>query len=165
MLRTLKNQMESLSELAAKYKAVKSHVNDRREEWSATTRDFLVEQLSQCADEIGEGWYVDDNNDVPNWGSLVLCEPVVNSGIRLGSRNLVRQGGYLAFSQAADGRMTIWMRFAFVEELEVLKEDKQLKVVQPNDIDAGIVSKYVSKFMSELIDQAGKNRPKIGFNQ
>lgn len=160
--------MEEIGKLTEEYKEVLAKVQERRKHWHEHAKPFLKQFLSQVAETHKLNWKAGSNESMQGLEVIYLVFDHEPSGIVEQSPFSVVQkmkvGGFLSFSQTRNGQVVVWISFPFIDGMaEEKPKVETLETIEPEEITAENVTRFIHKFLDEMIQWENDSRDEIGF--
>ena len=150
--------LTAIQENAFVYETHLKNVAKRRALWQAETKEKIKLTLEVIQKKFSSLNFIVRVNDFQkNHESVILKISDHPSGITEGSskegkaRHYVQKGGVLGFSQMISGKISVWIEFPFVEDIQELEEPvNELGRIEPTYIAEFIIADYVTQFLNEI---------------
>ncbi|RPE13566.1 hypothetical protein EGT74_08635 [Chitinophaga lutea] len=160
--------MEEIGKLTEEYKQVLAKVQDRRRHWHEHSKPFLKQYLSEVSEKHQLNWKAGANESMQGLEAVYLVFDHEPSGIVEQSPFSVVQkmkvGGFLSFSQTRNGQVVVWISFPFIDGMaEEKPKVETIETIEPEEITAENITRFISKFLDELIQWENDSRDEIGF--
>jgi hypothetical protein len=160
--------MDSISELTQEYAAVLQKVQERRACWQTKSKPFLIQFLSGITEKHKLNWKAGANELMLGLEAVYLVFDHEPSGIVEQSPFSVVQkmkiGGFLSFSQTRNGQIVVWISYPFIDGMtEEKPKSDTLETIEPDEITEENVTRYIQKFLMEIIEWENNSRDEIGF--
>ncbi|MBO9152941.1 hypothetical protein ACFOTA_12040 [Chitinophaga sp. GCM10012297] len=160
--------MNSISELTQEYTAVLQKVQERRACWQAKSKPFLIQFLSGVTEKHKLNWKAGANELMLGLEAVYLVFDHEPSGIVEQSPFSIVQkmkiGGILSFSQTRNGQIVVWISYPFIDGMaEDKPKNDTLETIEPEEITEENVTRYIQKFLVEIIEWENNARDEIGF--
>ncbi len=162
--------MENISELTQQYTAVLQKVQERRECWRARSKPFLIQFLTGVTQQYKLNWKAGANELMLGLEAVYLVFDHEPSGIVEQSPFSVVQkmkvGGFLSFSQTRNGQIIVWISYPFIDGMtEEKPRTDMLETIEPEEITEENITRYIQKFLVEVIEWENNARDEIGFER
>lgn len=160
--------MESISELTKEYTSVLQKVQGRRACWQQKSKPFLIQFLAGITETHKLNWKAGANELMLGLEAVYLVFDHEPSGIVEQSPFSVVQkmkiGGFLSFSQTRNGQIVVWISYPFIDGMtEEKPKNDTLETIEPEEITEENVTRYIQKFLVEMIEWENNARDEIGF--
>ncbi|RPD38445.1 hypothetical protein [Chitinophaga barathri] len=160
--------MENIEELTKEYSAVLLKVQERRACWQAKSKPFLIRFLAGITEKYKLKWKAGANEMMLGLEAVYLVFDHEPSGIVEQSPFSVVQkmkiGGFLSFSQTRNGQIVVWISYPFIDGMNDEKpKNDMLETIEPEEITEDSVTRYIQKFLMEVIEWENNAREEIGF--
>ena len=161
----MKNNIE---QLASSYLMSLAKTEERRRHWNEKVKPLAFQFFTNIAAQFPLPWKAGVNETIENLEAVFIALEHTASGIaERGPFNLVHKlkaGAFLSLSQNRNGQVVVWMQFPFVEGLDEEGAKKEtFETIEPEEVDAALLTHSVEKFLSELITWEDDARDEIGF--
>lgn len=159
--------MGDIGKLTEEYKQVLAKVQERRKCWHERSKPFLKQHLSAMAEQYKLNWKAGANESMQGLEAMYLVFDHEPSGIVEQSPFSVVQkmkvGGFLSFSQTRNGQIVVWISFPFIDGMEEKPKIETVETIEPEEVTAEQVDRYIEKFLTEMIQWEEDARDEIGF--
>lgn len=150
--------LSTIQENAFVYETHLKNVEKRRALWQTETKEKIELTLQVIQKKFPSLNFLVQVNDLQkNHESVILKISDHPSGITEGfseeakSRHYIHKGGVLGFSQMISGKISVMIKFPFVEDIQELEEPaKELGRLEPSYIAEFIIADYVAQFLNEI---------------
>ena len=160
--------MEEIGKLTEEYRQVLAKVNDRRRHWHEHSKPFLKQHLSEVSEKHQLNWKAGATESMQGLEAVYLVFDLEPSGMVEQSAFSVVQkmkvGGFLSFSQTRNGQVVVWISFPFIDGMADEKPKVEtIETIEPEEITVESVTRFISKFLDEMIQWENDSRDEIGF--
>ncbi len=136
-----------------KYCDIAKRTEERQSHWNAKTKEVVFRRLFALSRDLKplEAVMQDDgqNCDTVALGfSPMATRIVVREGG--GTKVLHKMGAYLFYSQVFNGKVLIGVSYSFVEELQDVRPNKGIALLDPEEIDDEKILGHVKQFLEEI---------------
>ena len=166
--------MENLRKLADELIAIYEEVDQRRLYWSETLKPHLVKTFKHVKKGLDLNLKVRINDDIKNLESVRLTFGYLNSGLLIEPKKsmqgvppmvLVKKGGDLAYSQIANGKISTYIHFPYIEGVFGDPERiMEIGVFLPDEIDQKLIMEHIEVFLGQIVKWEKEEKTLIGFH-
>lgn len=161
--------MEEIGKLTEEYIQVLAKVKERRKQWHDHAKPFLKQHLTAVSEKYKLNWKAGANESMQGLEVVYLVFDHEPSGIVEQSPFSIVQkmkvGGFLSFSQTRNGQVVVWISFPFIDGMEEKPKVETLETIEPEEVTPENVSRFISKFLDEMIQWENDSRDEIGFGR
>ena len=139
----------------------------RRAYWTKHLKQDLLKTFELINEATGLDLHIEKNEDLTHFQSVYIGFKDSSSGIisNLDGTEFMKSGAFLFFSQDANGKITVWMTYPFIEGIKGEPgKEKHFGMFVPKDINQQLVFDYFDDFMGEVLHWECYLRNPIGFN-
>ncbi|WP_143308597.1 hypothetical protein [Chitinophaga vietnamensis] len=161
--------MDNIEKLGQELAQIFFRIEERRNQWHTITRAFILGELNKLVERFPMfDWKAEVNEAWQNMESVYVMFNYTPSGIVEKTPNAIvqkmKKGGLLSFSQSRNGQIVIWVAYPFVDGItEEGPKTSTLDTVEPEEIDGPYITRYVEKFLEEMLEWENASREEIGF--
>lgn len=151
-------ELTSIQENAFIFETHLKNVNRRRELWKSEIKEKIKHTLEVVQKNIPKiNWSVQVFDSILNYESVTLQIADSPSGITEGlpaegkTRKYTKRGATLGFSQMISGKIRVWFKYPFVEDIQESEEQiKDWVTIEPSYITENLIAGYVQQFLHEI---------------
>ncbi|KPK85645.1 MAG: hypothetical protein AMS27_06790 [Bacteroides sp. SM23_62_1] len=151
-------ELTTIQENAFIYETHLRNVNRRRELWKSETKEKIKHTLEAVKKNFPKiNWSVHVLDSKTNFETITLKISDSPSGISDSSpvkgkvRQYVKKGAAMGFSQMISGKIRVWFKFPFVEDIQETEEPvKNLVIIEPTYVAENLIAGYVQQFLSDI---------------
>ncbi len=169
-----KRSLEKITGQIAALKGIYKEIDAKRALWDRKTKRLIIKTFKEIKKSARSGLKVRVNEDIQNLESVILTFGVLNSGLftegnglkgDLPPMVLIKRGGYLAYSQMANAKISAFVQMPFIEDIYGNPEDvREIGVFQPGEITRRKIIEHVEFFLDEIIKWEREEKKLIGFH-
>jgi hypothetical protein len=169
-----KKSLEKITGQITKLKAIYREIDEKRDLWERKVKKLIVKTFKEIKKSVDSSLKVRINEDIINLESVVLTFGVLNSGLFIEGKGsagelppmvLIKRGGYLAYSQMANARISVFVQMPFIEGIYGDAEDvREIGVFEPGEITRRKIIEHVEFFLDEIIKWEREEKKLIGFH-
>ena len=154
----IKFELTTIQENAFIYETHLKNVNRRRELWSASVKEIIIQTLEEVRKNFKRiDWHVQVFDRKKNMETISLKINDATSGIsesnegEIVNKEYMKRGAELGFSQMISGKINVWFDFPFWEDLQISKQlRKHMVTIEPSYVTESLIAGYVHQFLQEI---------------
>jgi hypothetical protein len=150
-------ELTTIQEHAFIYETHLKNVNRRREMWKSAVKDKIKSTLDTVQSNFKRiDWEVMVSDERKNLESVWIKIKDTPSGVSEvtedgKTRQFIKYGAKLGFSQMISGKINVWFEFPYWEELQISSQlRKHIVTIEPSYVTEGLIAGYVHQFLAEV---------------
>lgn len=166
--------MENLKKLADELVAIYEEVDQYRIFWAENLKPLLIKTFKKVKKSLELNLKIRTNEDIKNLESIRLTFGYLNSGLLIEPKKsmqgvpamvLVKKGGDLVYSQMANGKISAYIHFPYIEGIfgdpgRIL----EIGVFLPVDINQELIMEHIEIFLEQIVKWEKEEKTLIGFH-
>ncbi|MBK8654128.1 MAG: hypothetical protein KBG02_10160 [Haliscomenobacter sp.] len=148
-------QLFNLQRKVERYREVKHNTLHYREQWKASFRDMIFQNLESLCQAVGLEAKVEVRSEMENLEAVVLTLGDVKSGLYqvLGSdlqRDLIKHNGSLIYQQLFNGKVIVLVNYPFIENYGEPRPPKTIAIYRPEELQPPFFIRHVEEMLQEV---------------
>lgn len=169
-----KKSLEKINRQMNELKIIYGEIDEKRNLWDKKIKGLVVKTFKEIKKSVDSNLKVRANEDIKNLESIILTFGVLNSGLfiedkgsdsQLPSVVMIKRGGYLAYSQMANAKISVFVQMPFIEGIYGNPEDvREIGVYDPAELSRRRIIDHVEYFLDQIIKWEREEKKLIGFH-
>lgn len=150
-------ELTTIQENAFIYETHLKNVNRRRELWTAVVKEKIRSTLESVQKNFKKiDWDIQVTDKRKNLETVRIRIKDMPSGISEEAgdgktREFMKIGGELGFSQMISGKINVWFEFPYWEDLQISRQlRKHMVTIEPSYVTEGLIAGFVHQFLAEV---------------
>lgn len=171
---TVDKQIQQLIKLSDELKTIYAVIESNRMTWDQHLRPLILKTFKSVRKKIDLNLKIREIKEIRNLGAIRLTFGYLNSGLFVEKKKhkqeippmvLIKKGGYLSYSQIANGKISVFIHYPYIEEIYG-ESDKILEVgiFSPEEITRDMIMGHIEQFLDEIVKWEKEEKKLIGFH-
>ena len=150
-------ELTTIQENAFIYETHLKNVNRRRDLWTSGVKDKIISTLESVQKNFKRiEWEILDSDERKNLETVIIKIKDTPSGVSEvtadgKTRQFIKIGAKLGFSQMISGKINVWFDFPHWEDLQISRQlRKHMVTIEPAYVTEGLIAGYVHQFLAEV---------------
>ena len=166
--------MENLKKLASELQTIYEEVELHRNCWTDMVKPLILKTFKHVKKTLELNLKIRMNDDIKNLESIRLTFGYLNSGLLIEPKKsmkdapamvLVKKGGYLAYSQIANGKISAFIHFPYIEGIYGDADRiMELGIYLPEEVTRKMIMEHIETFLEQIVKWEKEEKSLIGFH-
>ena len=168
------NRIQQLIHLSEELKSIYADIESNRANWDQHLKPLILKTFKFVQKKIELNLKIREINELKNLEAIRLTFGYLNSGLFVEKKKhkqeippmvLVKKGGYLSYSQIANGKISVFIHYPYIEDIYG-EPDKILEVgiFAPLDLTRDMILSHIEQFLDEIVKWEKEEKKLIGFH-
>jgi hypothetical protein len=166
--------LHQLITLSEDLKSIYHRIEENRITWDKYLKPLIIKTFRLIRKKVDPNLKIIEITEIKNLESVRLTFGYLNSGLFVEKKNskqeippmvLVKKGGYLAYSQTANGKISVFIHYPYIEDIYGAPDHiLEIDLLTPGDITRDLVFVHTEKFLDEIVKWEKEEKKLIGFH-
>ncbi len=150
-------ELTTIQENTFIYETHLKNVNRRRDMWTSAVKEKIKSTLESVQENFKKiDWEVQLSDGKKNLETIVMKIKDTPSGISEAgddgkTRQYIKIGAKLGFSQMISGKINVWFEFPYWEDLQISSQlRKHMVTIEPSYVTEGLIAGFIHQFIAEV---------------
>ena len=150
-------ELTTIQENTFIYETHLKNVNRRMDMWTSAVKEKIKSTLESVQENFKKiDWEVQLSDGKKNLETIVMKIKDTPSGISEAgddgkTRQYIKIGAKLGFSQMISGKINVWFEFPYWEDLQISSQlRKHMVTIEPSYVTEGLIAGFIHQFIAEV---------------
>lgn len=168
------NRIKQLVKLSEDLKSIYAEIETYRSNWDQYLKPLIIKTFKSVQKKIDLNLKIREINEIKNLEAIRLTFGYLNSGLFVEKKNhhqeippmvLIKKGGYLSYSQIANGKISAFIHFPYIQDIYGDPDNiLEIGVFSPMDISRDMILAHIEHFLDEILNWEKEEKKLIGFH-
>jgi len=166
--------MEKLIKLSDELKSIYSEIEQNRKIWDQNLKPLIIKTFKYVQKKIDLKLKIREINEIKNLEAVRLTFGFLNSGLFVEKKNkkqkippmvLIKKGGYLSYSQIANGKISVFIHYPYIEGIYGDPDNiLEIGIFTAGELTKDGILEHVEQFLEEIVKWEKEEKKLIGFH-
>jgi hypothetical protein len=171
---TTENHIHQLTSLSEELKSIYREIEEQRHAWSKYLKPLIRKTFRLIVKNVDLNLKIIELNEIRNLETIRLTFGYLNSGLFVEKKNrkqeippmvLIKKGGYLSYSQTANGKISVFVQYPYIEDIYGSPDHiLEIDLLSPRDITREMIFVHAERFLDETVKWEKEEKKLIGFH-
>ncbi|MBR9999577.1 MAG: hypothetical protein KFF73_11430 [Cyclobacteriaceae bacterium] len=168
------DHFKQLISLSEDLKSIYAEIEDYRQAWDQYLKALIKKTFRIIQKNIDLNLKIIEISEIRNLETIRLTFGYLNSGLFVEKKKhnqslppmvLVKKGGYLSYSQTANGKISVFIHYPYIEDIYGAPDNiLEIGLLSPGDITKNLIFIHAEQFLDEIVKWEKEEKKLIGFH-
>ncbi len=168
------NAIRQLIKLSEELKSIYAEIEANRASWDQYLKPLILKTFKSVQKKIDLNLKIREISEIKNLEAIRLTFGYLNSGLFVEKKNhkqeippmvLIKKGGYLSYSQIANGKISVFVHYPYIEDIYGLPDNiLEVGIFAPMEITKALILTHIEQFLDEIMKWEKEEKKLIGFH-